>query len=529
MLLKVKVDTGANANVITMRALPQIYPEKFVGNECDLESILSKSTTTLSGYGGSNIKQLGCFKVTCKRRDLVFFVVDSNSPNIIGLEACRDFNLVKINCAIKASVEKTNKPTTGKEIQLDATIHHVLVSDQRKAELQKETANDDQLAPLLKQITEGWPETVENIPRMLRPYWSIRDLLSVDDGLLLKGSSIIIPKIMQKSILDKIHNGHQGRDKCQLLARDNVFWFGMTKDIERTVRECDTCNKYGKRQTKQHLLQPEVPNRPFEKLAADIFQFEGKTFLLLADYYSKMPFIKTLRTMTSTETIRYIESVLAIHGIPKTLVTDNAKQFTSMEFKQFTKEWDFNHITSSPHYPKSNGFIERTVRTVQLCLKKAKESRQNPQIALLNLRTTPVDNSIPSSAEILFNRTVRTILPCASRQCPNNGEQIRNQFKKRQSQQKKYYDRTSKYLPPLADNQPIYMQHPVQQTWEPATIISTSNEPRSYIIENPAGGIFRRNRVHPKEKVAGNMNAPTPTKACETDPLKEREDQSYNR
>ena len=88
--------------------------------------------------------------------------------------------------------------------------------------------------------------------RVLRPYWSIRDLLSVDDGLLLKGTSIIIPKIMQKLILDK----------CQLLARDNVSWFGMTKDIERTVRECDTCNKYGKRQTKQPLLQPDVPNRP---------------------------------------------------------------------------------------------------------------------------------------------------------------------------------------------------------------------------------------------------------------------------
>ena len=86
--------------------------------------------------------------------------------------------------------------------------------------------------------------------------------------------------------------------------------------------------------------------------------------------------------MTSTETIRYIESVLAIHGIPKTLVTDNAKQFTStsMEFKQFTKEWDFNHITSSPYYPKSNGFIERTVQTVKLCLKKPKNRDRTPKL-----------------------------------------------------------------------------------------------------------------------------------------------------
>lgn len=395
-----------------------------------------------------------------------------------------------------------NKPTTGEEIQLDSTIHYVMISDQRKAELQGETLNDAQLACLIQQVTKGWPETIDQISKIIRPYWAIRDLLSIDDGLILKGTAIIIPKSMQKLTLEKIHVGHQGREKCQSLAKENVFWFGITKDIERVVRECEICNKYARNQTKQPLLQPELPKRPFEKLAADIFHFEGKNFLLLADYYSKMPFVKALKSMTSQETVKYIASVFAIHGIPKTLITDNAKQFTCTEFNNFAKEWDFKHITSSPYHPKSNGFIERMVQTVKLCLKKAKDSQQNPQIALLNLRTTPINSSIPSPAEMLFNRDIRTLLPRVARHNLNKTEQIQQRMRQQQVRQKEYYDRTSRRIPPLAEHQPVFTQNPIEGTWEPATVISPASEPRSYIVKTPNGAVIRRNRIHLKERTA---------------------------
>ena len=194
----------------------------------------------------------------------------------------------------------------------------------------------------------------------------MKELLSIDNGLILKGTAILIPKKLHGMILDKIHTGRQGQEKCILHAKDNVFWIGMTGDIIRRVQSCETCNKYGRSQVRQPLLQPGLPNVPFEKLAADIFHLNGHNYLLMTDYFSKMPFVKTLtNNMTSQEVIKYLQSVFAIHGIPLTLVTDNARQFTSAEFKAFVKEWEIQHITSSPYFPQSNGFIERMVQTVK--------------------------------------------------------------------------------------------------------------------------------------------------------------------
>lgn len=202
--------------------------------------------------------------------------------------------------------------------------------------------------------------------------------------------------------------------------------------------------------------------------------------------------------MTSKETINYLESVFAIHGIPRVLISDNARQFTSYQFESFRKEWEFKHITSSPHYPQSNGFIERTVQTVKNCLKKARARKENPQLALLSLRTTPIDNILPSPAELLFNRKVRSQIPHITRHTIKS-EGTKQHLEQRQAVQKTYYDRQARNLPPLVDNQQVSVQDTNTGLWSPATIVKHSGEPRSYIIETPDGTTLRRNRQHLKE------------------------------
>ena len=84
-----------------------------------------------------------------------------------------------------------------------------------------------------------------------------------------------------------------------------------------------------------------------------------------------------------------IKPHFARHGIAEICVTDNAMQFASAEFKDFAKTYGFRNVTSSPRYPQSNGFVERNVETVKSLLKKAKQDKRDPYLAMFEYRNTP--------------------------------------------------------------------------------------------------------------------------------------------
>ena len=99
-------------------------------------------------------------------------------------------------------------------IHLDLLINFVQVAPDRLSELKRETANDAELTTLCNMIMRGWPEQRRDVPKQLHPYWAFRDELSaVEDGLVLKGERILIPRTMRKYILSKPHEGHQGIEK----------------------------------------------------------------------------------------------------------------------------------------------------------------------------------------------------------------------------------------------------------------------------------------------------------------------------
>ena len=100
-------------------------------------------------------------------------------------------------------------------------------------------------------------------------------------------------------------------------------------------------------------------------MAADLFQLKGKSYLVVVDYYSKYVEIRTLSSTTSTAVVASLKAIFSRHGIPVTFVSDNGPQFNSEEMRIFAKEYGFQHTTSSPYYPKSNGQAERTIRTVK--------------------------------------------------------------------------------------------------------------------------------------------------------------------
>ena len=98
------------------------------------------------------------------------------------------------------------------------------------------------------------------------------------------------------------------------------------------------------------------------------------------------------------------------NGIPEVIISDGGPQFRS-KFRNFAQEWGFQHIQSSPYHHQSNGEAERFVRTVKDILTKAHQSGQDPDMALLCYRSTPINSKPPSPVELMNSRRHRTLLP----------------------------------------------------------------------------------------------------------------------
>ncbi|XP_048577115.1 uncharacterized protein K02A2.6 [Nematostella vectensis] len=254
---------------------------------------------------------------------------------------------------------------------------------------------------------------------MLYDYWNFREELTIEDGLVLKGERIVIKPTLRPEILDTLHKGHLGQEKCLLRARTTVFWPGITKDVVNLVKTCESCQKHQRHNQKQPILQLEPPSYPWQKVSSDLFDYKGKTYLLVADQYSKFPIFRKLGSAvgstTSLVVINHLKSIFSEHGIPAQLLSDGGPQYSSKEFEDFVTTYGIEHTLSSPHYAQSNDFGERMVQTVKQILTKCEEKNEDPYLGLLPYRTTPVDHNLKSPAELLTNRKFRTTLPMAQR------------------------------------------------------------------------------------------------------------------
>ena len=105
----------------------------------------------------------------------------------------------------------------------------------------QETSKDKELQSLKHYISTGWPAKRSQIPVSLHPYWNFRDELTVESGILMKNSKVLIPETLKQKYLKQIHQGHQGIEACRSRAREFVFWVNINSDLKEMVEKCDIC------------------------------------------------------------------------------------------------------------------------------------------------------------------------------------------------------------------------------------------------------------------------------------------------
>ena len=212
--------------------------------------------------------------------------------------------------------------------------------------------------------------------------------------------------------------------------------------------------------------------------------------------------LNLLNTTTSQQVTTHLKSQFARHGIPDRLITDNGPQFSSDTFRQFAKDYCFQHCTASPHYPQSNGMAEKAVQTVKNCLKKAVLDKRDPYLALLEYRNTPVSDMLGSPAQRLMGHRTKTLLPTSQKLLQPktiSPRTVQHELCQRKERQKYYYNKHSQLLDELNPGDQVMVKN--KDKWQPAKVISKT-APRSYIIKTTTGQIYRRNRRHLKKSKA---------------------------
>ncbi len=143
----------------------------------------------------------------------------------------------------------------------------------------------------------GWPCKEKVAPR-LKPYWRVKEC----EDLLLFSSRIVIPQCLQHKTLEKIHQGHQGIERCLQRIRSSVWWPGITSQLKQMVEHCHTCAKRS-RPRKEPLIPTELPEYPWQVVGMDLFE------------------------------------------IPDVDRSDNGPQYSSHEFAVFADSYGFQHCT----------------------------------------------------------------------------------------------------------------------------------------------------------------------------------------
>lgn len=382
-------------------------------------------------------------------------------------------------------------------IHINTLYENIEATPEMLKKIKEETEKDTILTTVCQYYKNGWLNNKNQVAGIVKAYWSVHNELHVVNGILFRNDRVVIPAALRKEMLRRIHEGHMGIEKCQRRAREVMWWPGMSTDIQSVVESCESCQRHRAANPRQPLQPHPLPDRPWQVLAADIFEIKEKRFLLVVDYYSKYVEIAQLQNLQSATTIKALKDIFSRFGIPQKIVTDNGTQFSSEEFKLFCKSWEFVHETSSPLYPRSNGLAERNVRTVKLLMVKAEETGEDWQIALLNFRNTPVTAEQYSPAQLLMSRQLNTRLPVYVKNLQPktaNKQTVIVDREKRIHKYKESYDKGTRNLGSLNPNDTVKMRN--KNVWINSKIINRARGNRSYWVETENGGVFRRNRQH---------------------------------
>ena len=115
------------------------------------------------------------------------------------------------------------------------------------------------------------------------------------DGIVVKGSHIIIPTKYRPELLSLLHDdSHLGIDKCIQCAKGSIYWPSITEDIKSIINKCEKCLAHCRHNQKELYIPIDIPIVAWKTVTTDLFMFQDKMYILTIDRFSHFPVVRQL-------------------------------------------------------------------------------------------------------------------------------------------------------------------------------------------------------------------------------------------
>ena len=377
----------------------------------------------------------------------------------------------------------------------EATIHNIRQLEAlpltAKA-IKNATRTDIVLSKVLQYTQQGWPAEVSET---IQPYAARKSEITIEDGCLLWGIRVIIPKRLQAGMLRDLHREHPGISKMKSTARCHLWWPHLDKAIEDVAKACQSCQavKPGPPAAPMHPWS--WPVKPWQRVHIDFAgPFLGKSFLLTVDSHSKWPEVFEMSQTSTSQTIHVLRQLFSRYGLPQQIVSDNGPQFISEEFATFMRANGIKHTRCAPYHPSSNGAVERFVQTFKRAMQASeKDGLPLPhRLAnfLLSYRSTPHTTTGVSPATLFLGRDLRTRFDLLR-------PDIDKTVCEKQAQQKTDHDKRVHVHSFIVGEKVMVKNFRPGPKWLPGTI-TQQDGPLSFTVCTESGQLWKRHSDHIK-------------------------------
>ena len=358
-------------------------------------------------------------------------------------------------------------------------------------QIEKWTSTDPVLSQVRRFVEQGWSDQT---PPEFDCYRHRKDELSVKQGVLFWGASVIIPPKGRDALLRELHDTHPGMVKMKALARSYLWWPGLDMEIERHVKDCNTCQIYSRQPPVAPLHPWEWPGRTWHPIHIDYAgPFEGRMLLIIVDAHSKFIDAHIVSSATTSVTLTKLRQTFSFTGLPHTIVSDNGSCFTSDEFEQFCRANGIKHVRCSPYHPSSNGAAERAVQTVKFGLRKTKGNLEDRLYTLLaRYRVTPQGTTGRAPAEFMLKTPpqIRFDLLRPS---------VQDKVLEKQAYDKQRHDTHAAERTFMTGDSAWALNFQGKPKWMP-TVIESQLGPLTFTVRLSDGRLWKRHQDHLRER-----------------------------